>query len=185
MYISAQNGGLVPLTLLVLSAHNGSVVFSSAGLAAGCDVATARNWEAPTRRARAKPSFAGSSGAVAHSNATNATLCTALPAPRRPRAPARRRTSCGRVPGLEPARGLLRLLPSLSSRCALSPSFPSLLLPHCQFMPSSSSTQATSSCTCGVRWRRRSVFSTCSLTVMCSMLRGWRETPAPLEGKVY
>jgi hypothetical protein len=41
LYISAQAGGSVPLTFLVLSVHNGSVVFSSAGLAAGCDVATA------------------------------------------------------------------------------------------------------------------------------------------------
>jgi len=41
VYISAQDRGSVPLAFLVLSVHNGSVVFSSAGLAAGCDVATA------------------------------------------------------------------------------------------------------------------------------------------------
>ena len=44
------------------------------------------------------------------------------PTPRMPRSPARRRTACGLVPGLEPARGLRsRLLPS---RCAPLPHFP-------------------------------------------------------------
>ena len=80
LYISAQDNGSVPLTILVLSVHNGSVVFSSACLAAGCDVATAN--ERPQRERRERSLLLPAARAPSRAQMPLTTVLT-LPSQRR------------------------------------------------------------------------------------------------------